>query len=241
MSLRVARPFSPQRVRGDLGALVEARLEVAQVDRLGVRPERLERHRLLHVRAAQLAHPHVDRVLAALEAGALLRAGARAAPFWPRPAVLPVPEPSPRPTRLRGLREPWAGFSECSPIARRRPRRHRPPPGGGRAWSMPRICGVSSCSTVWPIRRRPSERSVSRCCWLAPFLDRTWVIAQRLRPAPRTAVGLRRSAAPSAAPLGASRGLLLAAQAEHLVDASGRAARRPRRACAAPAARRPWP
>ena len=25
------------------------------------------------------------------------------APFWPRPEVLPVPEPSPRPTRLRGL------------------------------------------------------------------------------------------------------------------------------------------
>ena len=38
----------------------------------------LERHRLLHVRAAQLAHPHVDRHLAALEAGAALRAGARA-------------------------------------------------------------------------------------------------------------------------------------------------------------------
>src|SRR3954470_19476869 len=37
------------------------------------------------------------------------------APFWPRPEVLPVPEPSPRPTRLRALREPGAGFSVCSP------------------------------------------------------------------------------------------------------------------------------
>src|SRR3954468_24193781 len=37
------------------------------------------------------------------------------APFWPRPKVLPVPEPSPRPMRLRALREPGAGFSECSP------------------------------------------------------------------------------------------------------------------------------
>src|SRR5436190_23981839 len=38
------------------------------------------------------------------------------APFWPRPAVLPRPEPSPRPTRLRALRDPGAGFRECRPI-----------------------------------------------------------------------------------------------------------------------------
>jgi len=39
---------------------LKASLEVEQVDRLGVGPEGLERHRLLHVRTAQLAHPHVD-------------------------------------------------------------------------------------------------------------------------------------------------------------------------------------
>src|SRR5215218_551217 len=38
------------------------------------------------------------------------------APLWPRPAVLPYPEPSPRPTRLRGLRDPAGGLSECRPI-----------------------------------------------------------------------------------------------------------------------------
>src|SRR3954449_893525 len=38
------------------------------------------------------------------------------APFWPRPAVLPKPEPSPRPTRLRSLREPGAGLRVCRPI-----------------------------------------------------------------------------------------------------------------------------
>ena len=60
--------------------------------------ERLERHRLLHVRAAQLAHPHVDRDLAALEA---------ARGPWRR-SVSPSPSargrrscrcPSPRPDR----------------------------------------------------------------------------------------------------------------------------------------------
>src|SRR5829696_1665958 len=68
--------------RGDVDrrARVEARIQVGQVDRLGVRPEHLERHRHLLVRAAQLAHPHVDRRLAALEPGAVLgaRAGAGA-------------------------------------------------------------------------------------------------------------------------------------------------------------------
>ncbi len=39
------------------------------------------------------------------------------APFWPRPDVLPVPEPSPRPMRLRSLREPGAGLSVWSPTS----------------------------------------------------------------------------------------------------------------------------
>src|SRR5918997_5321501 len=68
----------PERVRVHLGPLVEALLEVPQVDRLGPRAELLERHRLLHVRAAQLAHPHVDRSLPALEVDLPLGARARA-------------------------------------------------------------------------------------------------------------------------------------------------------------------
>src|SRR3954468_23810632 len=67
-----------QGVRGHLGPLVEARIEVSQVDRLGPRAELLERHRLLHVRAAQLAHPHVDGRLPTLEVHLLPRARARA-------------------------------------------------------------------------------------------------------------------------------------------------------------------
>src|SRR3712207_6889325 len=56
----------------------EAGLELGEVDRLRVRPERLERHRHLLVRPAELAHPHVERVLAALERRPVLRARARA-------------------------------------------------------------------------------------------------------------------------------------------------------------------
>src|SRR5437764_4113720 len=72
------QPGGLERVQVDRGAVLEAPLQVADVDRLRVGAERLERHRHLLVRAAQLAHPHVDRVLAALEAGAVLGARARA-------------------------------------------------------------------------------------------------------------------------------------------------------------------
>src|SRR3954447_25187877 len=81
----------PQRVRRDVSAGLEARFQVGQVDRLGVRPERLERHRHLLVRTAQLAHPHVDRRLAALEAGAVLGAGTRAVALVPATRRLAVP------------------------------------------------------------------------------------------------------------------------------------------------------
>src|SRR5437763_8140841 len=49
--------------------------------------------------------------------GRLLAPEREPAPFWPRPLVLPTPEPSPRPTRLRRCRDPAAGFSECRPIS----------------------------------------------------------------------------------------------------------------------------
>src|SRR4029453_5765596 len=35
-------------------------------------------------------------------------------PFWPRPAVLPLPEPMPRPTRMRALRAPALSRSSLS-------------------------------------------------------------------------------------------------------------------------------
>src|SRR5205085_9089804 len=69
----------PARLEGvgrHLVAVGETLVEVAQIDRLRVRAEALERHRLLHVRPAQLAHTHVDRHLAALGAGPGLEAAA---------------------------------------------------------------------------------------------------------------------------------------------------------------------
>src|SRR5687768_16837803 len=45
-----------QRLEVDGRAVLEPALEIEQVDRLRVRAERLERHRHLLVRAAQLAH-----------------------------------------------------------------------------------------------------------------------------------------------------------------------------------------
>src|SRR5438270_346962 len=37
-------------------------------------------------------------------------------PRWRRPAVLPKPEPWPRPIRLRGRRPPAGAFRECRPM-----------------------------------------------------------------------------------------------------------------------------
>src|SRR5919106_6595729 len=53
-TLAVGQAVGVQRIERNLITGVEAPLEVDEVDGLRVRPERLERHRLLHVRAAQL-------------------------------------------------------------------------------------------------------------------------------------------------------------------------------------------
>src|SRR4051794_2712906 len=65
-----------------------------------MRPERLERHRHLLVRPAQLAHAHVDRVLAALEARAVLGTGAGAVALVAAAGGLAVPGAVPAPDAL---------------------------------------------------------------------------------------------------------------------------------------------
>src|SRR4051794_3956988 len=177
-------------VQVDRGAVVEAGLEVREVDRLRVRPEHLERHRHLLVRAAQLAHAHVDRVLAALEACAALGAGARAVALLATTGGLARARPLAAPDalavapgargRLEGVEaDLFAHFS--STVTRWRT-----------AWTMPRSCGESGRCTDLPMPRRPSERSVSRCLPLAPLDDLTWVMVSSLtRPAPRRATRRR--------------------------------------------------
>src|SRR3954452_20154556 len=54
------------------------------------------------------------------------------APFWPRPAVLPLPEPMPRPTRMRPLRAPWLSLSSLSFMSCTRFRFCRACPARGR-------------------------------------------------------------------------------------------------------------
>ena len=40
---------------------------------------------------------------------------------------------------------------------------------------MPRNSGRSGLTTDWPMRRRPSERTVFRCALFPPIFDLTWV------------------------------------------------------------------
>jgi hypothetical protein len=83
---RPDQPLRLQRLRRDLLAGVEARLEVADVDRLRDRAERTDRHRVGRGVAAQLGRAHVERHLAALEARAHgVRARARLLALDPAP------------------------------------------------------------------------------------------------------------------------------------------------------------
>src|SRR5271170_1387241 len=97
-----------QRLRRHLGAGLEALLKIGEVDRLRLGPEVLKRHRLLHVRPAQLAHPHVDRVLPTLIAGLAL--GARPSPGALMAPPRGLPEPTPLAPSQPPARPPRAGL-----------------------------------------------------------------------------------------------------------------------------------
>src|SRR5215472_6399048 len=102
---------------------------------------------------------------------------------------------------------------------------------------MPRNSGRSGLTTVWPIRRRPSERSESRCTLVPPIFDLIWVTLSwaisrpcRSRRGPRLQHRLRRHVLDRQAALG--RDLLGTVQrlerghgGVHHVDRVGRAER----------------
>src|SRR5450759_4897462 len=165
----------------DLGARVEAALERCDVHRLGVRAKGLEGHRLLHVGAAQLSHAHVDRHLSTLERCAALGARARTGTLLATTRGLPRARAFAAPDSL--ARAPAAGCRceavQADALLRGLLGRAHLASSTSTRWrtacSMPRACSVSSIFTVWPMRRRPSERSVSSCLWLEPFLERRWV------------------------------------------------------------------
>src|SRR5215210_6942671 len=160
-----------------------------EVDGLGMGAEGLERHRHLLVRAAQLAHPHVDRVLAALEAGAVLGAGARAVALVPAAGGLAVARAVAAAHALAVLARAGGGRE----VVQADPDLllglgHQPFSSTAiRCWTRctrPRSCGESGRSTVWPMRRRPSVRSVAFWRSSVPFADLTCVMASVLTRSP---------------------------------------------------------
>src|SRR5581483_6252005 len=172
------KALGAERLERDRVTGLEPLLEIGEVHGLCVGPERLERHRLLHVRTAQLAHPHVNWVLATLEPRPLLGSRARAVALLAATRGLAgagsLAAPNALAVLLRTGRrlqvvEPDPLFSGFFRLA------HARLPStstrGRTLWMMPRICGVSLISTVWPILRSPSERSVSSCRLSDPLRD----------------------------------------------------------------------
>src|SRR5206468_2734291 len=99
-----------ERIRRDLGAGFEAPLEIGDVHRLAVGPERADGHRVRGGVSTQLAQSHVDRHLTALEAGGhLVRSGAGLLPLDPTAGIAALPgaeataDALPRPPRLGRL------------------------------------------------------------------------------------------------------------------------------------------
>ena len=257
-ALARAEAGGPQRLERHLGAGVEARLEVGDVDRLGVGAE--------HARTASTSSC-AGRAACASACGS-----ASGRPRSARGSLAPEREPYALLAAAGGLARARA-LAAADALARAAAARRRGR-GAARSRSLLRRCargslrsvdldqvadgvqhaaglGVSLTSTVWPMRRSPSERSVSS--WLvgavarAPLGDRQ---SCAIRPAASSAArpsqppsacgGRRRRLRPRRRPSWARRWpARLRARAPG--RSTGRAARRPPRACAARAGRRRSP
>ena len=142
--LRVARPWA--RSSSSVTSVPASKRLSSEddVDRLGVGAEGLERHRLLHVGAAQLSHAHVDRHLTALEVGPALAARAGAGALLSAPGGLAGSRSLRRGRRAcaaGGCRARGRGCADrrCSARVLRggAHRSLRPRPGGGRRAACP--------------------------------------------------------------------------------------------------------
>src|SRR5262249_21271140 len=172
-------------LRRHLGVRPAARVEVSEVDRLRPRPELLEGHRHLLVGPAQLAHPHVDRVLAALVRDVALVARAGTGAFVATTGRLPVASPGAAAEPLARTARAGGGLQGVEAdlldrhdgwLLRSAPLPARIPSTSTRCSTlriMPRSCGLSASLDSAPIRPSFSERSVARCVAEALLEERT--------------------------------------------------------------------
>src|ERR1700722_17585381 len=94
----------------------------------------------------------------------LIRTPERAVwPLPPRPDCLPLPEPMPRPTRMRGLDAPGLSLTSLSFMIGNPYRLSTTRTRCATLAIMPRLAGVSATLDLRPILLRPRPLSVSRC------------------------------------------------------------------------------
>src|SRR6266542_6933205 len=167
---RIDEPLRGERVWRDL-AIDRVRRQLLDVDRDELGAETV-------LEATQLRYAHVQRRLSALEPSGQARAGARELALRPAAGGRSLPgggataEPAGGLARSLGRPEvvgPHRLTFPSSMATRCATRR-----------SIPRSAGVSSCETRWPVRRRPSARSVRRAVSFSPIALLCWRISSRL-------------------------------------------------------------
>src|SRR6202035_4104648 len=156
-----------QRLGPDLGSVLEP-VQAGQV-------EHREALAPLVVKAAQLRDAHGEPRLATLEGLRQVHRGASALPLLATGRGLAMTRAGTAAHALTGVVRAWRRLQLVQlhdPISSTRTR-----------WrtlcTMPRSCGLSSCSTVWCRRRRPSACTVRSWSGFCPITLRTYVTFKR--------------------------------------------------------------
>src|SRR5690606_12732265 len=152
----------------DLAALGEELDETVEVHHLVDGP-------VVRLEALELRQTHLERHLAALEAGLDVLAGLGALGAAPGGLALGALAATDAGLGLLGagsglqvMNADRHDYSTSSTSTRWRT-----------LWTMPRNSGRSSLTTDWRILRRPRVCMVARCFGLTPIRERTWVIFKR--------------------------------------------------------------